>query len=78
MATKLFDIEAPSFTAQRNSVTVSTVPRWVTCPADEFIRSWLPRFERKQLNPCDDEQWQCIVRLLYRPSDALSAQKEGG
>lgn len=78
MATKLFDIEAPSFTVQRNSAATSTVPRWVTCPADEFIRQWLPRFECKQLPSCDDEQWQRIMRLLYRPSEALLVQKEGG
>lgn len=74
MATKLFDIEAPSFTAQRNSVTVSAVPHWVTCPADEFIRRWLPRFDHKELPPCTDEEWRRIMALLYQSVETQPVQ----
>jgi len=39
-------------------------PQWVMCDADEFIRYWLPQFEKGILPPCSDEEWERIKGLL--------------
>jgi len=68
MATRQF-AEGPVFIYNRGGWgphvrQARSVPRWVVCSAKEFEQTWLPKFERKELPACTDEQWSIFMNML--------------
>lgn len=51
MATRHYAVEEGPGRSPKNKSQRSEIrnPRWLTCPADEFIYKWLPRFESGEL-----------------------------
>jgi len=79
LATKLFDLDTDRFESRHTAghTGIARIPRWVDCPADEFIKRWLPKFERKQLPPCTDDEWRRIMALLHQSAEVSASPKIG-
>lgn len=75
MATKLFDLNTERFESRYvGPVDASRIPRWFDCHANEFIKRWLPKFDRKELPPCSDEEWRRIMALLHQSVEMKPVQ----
>ena len=75
MGTKLFDLSTDRFESRYvGHVGASRIPRWVDCSADEFIKRWLPKFERRELSPCSDEEWRRIMGSLHQSVETTPVQ----